>query len=239
MKRILAMMLLALGAVMSRADTVTTNWNLTTGNVIPDGNLAGWSDTRAIGGLSGLISDVNVTLNLNGGNNGDLYAYLVHSSGFAVLLNRVGRDGSNPFGYGNAGINVTFDDSASTDIHFYGGTGIPSGSYQPDARNVSPLSSGATLAGFDRANSGAWLNSFTNQSANGSWTLFIADVVGGGSGPTVTSWGLTLDLVPVPEASQWAMCGAMAVFGAGYFWRVRGQVKREKTAREVGKANTN
>ncbi|TAL05897.1 MAG: PEP-CTERM sorting domain-containing protein [Verrucomicrobia bacterium] len=232
MKKTIATMMLVLAGVTSRADTVTTNWNLSTGNVIPDGNLAGWSDTRVIGGISGTISDVNVSLNLSGGNNGDLYAYLVHSSGFAVLLNRVGRDGSNPFGYGNAGMAVTFDDGAATDIHFYGGTGIPSGSYQPDARNVSPLSSGATLAGFDRATSGAWLSSFTNQSANGSWTLFIADVVGGGSGPTVTSWGLTLDLVPVPEASQWAMCGAMAVFGAGYFYRVRRKVLSGNKDRE-------
>ncbi|TAK92755.1 MAG: PEP-CTERM sorting domain-containing protein [Verrucomicrobia bacterium] len=234
MKRILATMVLVLAGVTSRADTVTTNWSsgFTASGVIPDGNLAGWSDTRVIGGLSGLISDVNLSLTLSGGNNGDLYAYLVHSSGFAVLLNRVGRDGSNPFGYGNAGINVTFNDGAATDIHYYGGTGIPSGSFQPDARNISPLSSGATLAGFDRANSGAWLSSFTNQSANGSWTLFIADVVGGGTGPTVTSWGLSLDLVPVPEASQWAMCGAMAVFGAGYFWRVRKQVTGEKSARK-------
>ncbi|TAK99473.1 MAG: PEP-CTERM sorting domain-containing protein [Verrucomicrobia bacterium] len=224
MKRILATMVLVLAALTSRADTVTTNWTLTSGNVIPDGNLAGWSDARVIGGISGNISDVNVSVNLSGGNNGDLYAYLVHSSGFAVLLNRVGRDGSSALGYGNAGMNVTFDDSASTDIHFYGGTGIPSGSYQPDARNVSPLSSGSVLAGASRS---AWLSSFTNQSANGSWTLFVADVVGGNGAPTVTSWGLSLDLVPVPEASQWAMCGAMAVFGAGYFWRVRKQAMRK------------
>jgi hypothetical protein len=44
------------------------------------------------------ITDVNVGLQLSGGWNGDLYAYLVHSSGFAVLLNRVGR------GTGNAAV---------------------------------------------------------------------------------------------------------------------------------------
>lgn len=231
MKKAIATMLLVVAANASWADMVISNWNsgFAASGVIPDGNLAGWSDTRTLSGLSGLVSDVNVDLTLSGGNNGDLYAYLVHSSGFAVLLNRVGRDGSNPLGYGDTGINVTFNDSAATDIHYYGGLGVPTGSYQPDARNISPLSSGSVLAGFDRANSGAWLSSFTNQSANGSWTLFVADVVGGGSGPTVTSWGLTLDLVPVPEASQWAMCGAMAVFGAGYFWRVRRQVLRGKS----------
>ncbi|TAK97781.1 MAG: PEP-CTERM sorting domain-containing protein [Verrucomicrobia bacterium] len=225
MKRILATMALTVFAVAGRGDIVTTNWTggFANSGIIPDGNLTGWSDTRNIGGLSGTIADVNVSLTFSGGNNGDLYAYLVHSSGFAVLLNRAGRDGGNPFGYANAGMAVTFDDTASNgDIHYYGGSGVPTLAYEPDARNISPLSSASLLAGASRT---AWLGSFTNQSANGSWTLFIADVVGGGSGPSVTSWGLTLDLVPVPEASQWAMCGAMAVFGAGYFWRVRRRAK--------------
>ena len=63
------------------------------GAVIPDGNLTGWSDTRTLSGApSGPITNVSVTLDLSGGWNGDLYAYLVHDSGFAVLLNRVGRE---------------------------------------------------------------------------------------------------------------------------------------------------
>src|SRR5205823_2621880 len=63
------------------------------GGVIPDGNPAGFSDTRNIdlgalpSGTTSEITDVNVRLNISGGYNGDLYGYLVHSSGFAVLLN--------------------------------------------------------------------------------------------------------------------------------------------------------
>jgi hypothetical protein len=45
-----------------------------------------------------------------------------------------------------------------------------------------------------------------------------------GNTASVSSWGLVLDLVPVPEVSQWTMCGAMAVFGVGYFLHVRKQV---------------
>ncbi len=227
MKRLIVTVLVLAG-VTSRADLVTTNFTSGFANsgIIPDGNLAGWSDTRVIGGLSGTIADVNVSINLSGGYNGDLYAYLVHSSG---------KDGGNLFGYGNAGMLVTFDDTgAGGDIHYYGGLTTPSGVYEPDARNISPLSSGSVLAGFDRAGSGAWLSSFTNQSANGSWTLFVADVVSSGSPSSISSWGLSLDLVPVPEASQWAMCGAMAVFGAGYFWRVRQQVERERSRASRG-----
>src|SRR5688572_4755667 len=59
---------------------------------IPDGNLNGFSDTRTISGIPGSggapqISYVTVALNISGGYNGDLYAYLVHNSGFVVLLN--------------------------------------------------------------------------------------------------------------------------------------------------------
>jgi hypothetical protein len=74
--------------------------------MISDANPGGWSDTRTISGWSAgyTITDVKLTLNLSGGYNGDLYAYLAHDSGFAVLLNRVGRTGSDPYGYGNTGM---------------------------------------------------------------------------------------------------------------------------------------
>ena len=59
---------------------------------IPDGLRSGWNDTRPVSGSSGVwqTTDVQVTLHLSGGYNGDLYAYLTHGDGFAVLLNRVG-----------------------------------------------------------------------------------------------------------------------------------------------------
>src|SRR5262249_3288675 len=143
------------------------------------------------------IADVNVRLNISGGWNGDLYAYLTHSSGFTVLLNRVGVSGSSSFGYGDSGLNVTFDDQASqsADIHFYqtvagfktamlqGGTG-----WRPDGRNVSPLSPGATIAA---ASQSATLNSFYRLDPNGTWTLYLADLSGGGQA-TLQSWTLSI-----------------------------------------------
>src|SRR5690242_4320481 len=75
--------------------TFDFNSGLPNGGVIPDANPTGWSDTRNVdwngqfGSGSWNITDVNVVLNVSGGYNGDLYAYLVHGSGFAVLLNRV------------------------------------------------------------------------------------------------------------------------------------------------------
>ena len=210
MKTILVTTMLFLAGITSRADTLTTNW--TSGflgsGVIPDGNLSGWSDTRTLTGFGGTIADVNVTLTLSGGNNGDLYGYLVHDSGFSVLLNRVGRDGGNAFGYGNPGMTVTFDDTGlGGDIHYYGGAGVPNGLFQPDARNLSPLSSASAMGLFDRANDGAWLNSFTTLDPNGSWTLYLADVVGGGSPATVVNWGLNVELVPEPATAALAGLG--------------------------------
>src|SRR5579862_9783844 len=89
---------------------------------IPDGSTIGIADTRVLTGIPfNSIEDVTVRLNISGGWNGDLYAYLVHSSGFTVLLTRVGVSGTSAFGYGDSGMDVTFSGSASqsTDIHFY------------------------------------------------------------------------------------------------------------------------
>src|SRR2546423_205875 len=76
----------ARGAIYSS----TYNSGFQNSGLIPDGSLNGLSDTRTLSGISQpQISDVKVTLNLSGGYNGDLYAYLSHgSTGFAVLLNR-------------------------------------------------------------------------------------------------------------------------------------------------------
>ena len=191
---VIAVLLLAL-ARPAQADFVQTfNTGFQNGGVVPDGSLTGWSDTRNVTGAGGAITDVNVTLSLSGGWNGDLYAYLVHDSGFAVLLNRVGRTAANEPGYGTGGMNVTLDDTAALNIHSVSTPGT--GTYQGDGRNLSPLSSGAL---FDATSPTALLSSFNGQNANGNWTLFIADVSGGGVS-TVTSWGLDIAAVPEPAS---------------------------------------
>src|SRR5688572_4200414 len=120
MKRLLRLGLFLLCVAHAHA-AVIYSWNSGFANngYVPDGNTTGWADTRTISGLAEEISDVNVTLNVSGGYNGDLYVYLQHDSGFSVLLNRVGRTTTTPFGYGDAGLNVTFNDDAAqtTDIH--------------------------------------------------------------------------------------------------------------------------
>jgi subtilisin-like proprotein convertase family protein len=218
MKRsILAIAVLAAAlAGSARADFVQTySTGFQNGGVIPDGSLVGWSDTRAVSGVGGPITDVNVSLNLSGGWNGDLYAYLVHSSGFAVLLNRVGRSGTSGAGYGDAGMNVTLDDQATRtmDIHWYQAepgyvaADITGGAiWSPDGRNVDPLTGNTTTASRD-----ALLGSFNGLDANGNWTLYIADVAGGDQA-TLSSW--TLEIAAVPEPGSMVE-GAVAVLFLG------------------------
>src|ERR1043165_9829612 len=85
---------------------------------IPDGDTAGLTDTHSLTGLSGAISDITVTLNISGGYNGDLFGYLVSDSGFAVLLNGIGRTDVNPYGSAGSGMNVAFNDQVGADIHY-------------------------------------------------------------------------------------------------------------------------
>jgi len=197
MKKILT--ILALLAVLARpalADFYTTTFS--SGSSIPDGSLIGMADTRTLSGITfNNISDVDVRLTISGSWNGDLYGYLVHDSGFTVLLNRVGRTGSSSFGYGDSGFSVTFNDQATrtVDFHLYQtASGYTPGDIQggsawkPDGRNIDPTSSGAT---FDSTTPTALLSSFNGLNPNGSWTLFLADVSGGATS-TLVSWGLDI-----------------------------------------------
>jgi subtilisin-like proprotein convertase family protein len=215
------MLALAVAGSSARAALFTYAFDsgFVNGTTIPDGNMSGWSDTRIISGIAQpYIENVNVTLNLSGGWNGDLYAYLAHDSGFAVLLNRVGRTESNPFGYSDSGFAVKLSDLGMVDIHAYGGGGVPSGLFQPDGRNISPLSGGAV---FDSAEREAMLSGFIGTDPNGSWTLFFADVSGGGGNTTINSW--SLEITAVPEPATWGLIAAVGLLGVAGAreWRKR------------------
>lgn len=213
-KLILASLLLSLTSFSSLATLYTTNWNSGFANAgaVPDNNLSGWIDSRLTDAAPAgtvQIGSVAVTLNLSGGWNGDLYAYLVNSSsGFSVLLDRVGQgeSGVSAFGYGDAGMNVTLA-ATGTSIQQYGGnstfTAPPTGTWMTD-------------------NTSGSLGSFTTQ--NGTWSLFIADLSGGGIS-TVQSWGLQMDIVAVPEVEAWVAAALAGAFGA--FWLNRQMFSRK------------
>jgi subtilisin-like proprotein convertase family protein len=208
MKRIFLLAAVIGAAASANATIYSTNWNSGFANsgLIPDGNLSGWSDTRNVSTMpAGVLQGVAVDLQLTSGWTGDLYAYLIHNSGFAVLLNQVGTP-TLTLGYGAATVNASLVDGSSWNgnlisgnIHNYGGGSIVSGYWNPDNPNLL-------------ANS---LASFVGTSPNGSWSLFIADLSTGGL-TTVQSWGLQMDIVAVPEVEAWVAAALAGAFGA--FW---------------------
>lgn len=196
-------------ALAAQAQTNFTYSSGTVTTLIPDGNPVGISKSTTLAGLSGSITNVSVNLNITGGFNGDLYAYLAGPAGqLSVLLNRVGVTNGSSFGYTDAGFNITLDGSGSN-IHGYqnGGVGTYTlssgqltGTWGADGRNIDPLSTPTSL--FDSASTAANLSVFNNTDPNGLWTLYLADLSGGGQS-TLVSWGLTISTVPEPQT--WAM----------------------------------
>ena len=215
MKKTLLLATVLVSVVAANATIYTTNWSTGFANsgVVPDNNFSGWSDTRSVSTMpAGTFTGLSVDLQLSGGWNGDLYAYLVHSSGFSVLLDRVGVgvSGVSAFGYGDAGMNVNLA-ATGTSIHQYGGnstfSAAPTGSWLTD-------------------NTSGSLASFLSTSPNGTWSLFIADLSGGGVS-TVQSWGLQMDIVAVPEVETWVAAALAGAFGA--FW-----LNRQMFGRKAG-----
>jgi hypothetical protein len=204
------------------AQITTTSYTNSTSMSIADGSPVGLTEQFSVSGLGGSITNVQVHLDITGGFNGDLYAYLAGPQGqFAVLLNRAGITGSNPYGYGDAGFNITLDGS-SPNIHGYGsgysvnGFGQVTGTWGSDGRNIDPQSLGSV---FDSASTAANLGVFQDTTGNGLWTFFIADLSGGGG--TATLNNVILTIMTVPEPQTWVMLGGgLAVFCLCRSWRV-------------------
>lgn len=176
------------------AGAVTTVQSFSVNSLVPDNSLTGLADTHIVSTQVTSIISVQVSVQMSGGWNGDLYAYVVHDSGICVLLNRPGRSLAVPDGSASSGFSITFDDAAASDIHTaMPAAGFVSGFFQPDGRNTDPL---ATLNTSPRS---AFLGSFTGLDGNGGWTLFVADVATGEQSQ-LTGWTLTITGVPEPSA---------------------------------------
>ena len=183
------------------------------GGVIPDGIPSGSAGTASVSGFGSSISDIRVNLNISGGYNGDLYASLSHGGVLVPLLNRVGVTSGDGFGYGDTGFNVTLSSSGTHDVHFYGNyspaineSGQLTGTWQPDGRGIDPLSAPGSFDSASRVSFG----SFNNMNPNGTWTLFMADLSGGGDQSTLLSWSLDLTVVPEPVTVALAVFAALA-----------------------------
>ena len=139
-------------------------------------------------GLGAAISSLTVTLNVSGGMNNGLYAYLVGPNDTTVtLLNQPGVTPVTPFGNTGSGLNITLQDGAA---------GIAAS---------SDLSSGTYAA----AGSLAGLN---GSNPNGTWTLYFSDTIAGGGNATLNGW--SLDITAVPEPVSLALVAFAGLFAA-------------------------
>jgi hypothetical protein len=200
----------------------------TVGQTIPEFPTTGLGvySTISLTGQTDLVGTLRVFLEVSGDYNGDLYFFLTHDSQMAVLLNRVGRTAGNPLGYGDAGLNVTFEDlAAGGEIHRYRQllsgsdtqalSGPLTGTWAPDGRPVSP---GVVTEASSRT---AGLSVFGGGSADGDWTLFATDYETGGT-HRLERWGL--EFIPVPEPVGTGVFAVVAVVPVISRWRRHARV---------------
>jgi len=167
---------------------------------IPDGNLAGAYSQITVSGADSPLSDISVAINISGGYNGDLYAYLSHNGVLVPLLNRIGVSGASAFGVSGAGMNVILSDASGFNGNLHAaGSDFLSGRWQPDGQAISPLSSASS---FSPTGGSVTLDgAFRNVDPNGTWTLFFADVSAGGGQATLNGWSLNITTVPEPVSA--------------------------------------
>ena len=186
--------------------TLTSSQTFTPANgTITDGNPVGvvFSGTFSQPGFNSAVTGVSIGLNISGGYNGDLYAYLVAPNGTVVLLLNqpgTGAFGSAAAGFGNGTANSFELTSSGSSIQGVDGTAYQTltGSFQAAGSLNSFVTSGAT--------------------ANGTWTLFFADLNAGGGTSYLNNWTLNLTVVPEPVLLALITFLAMLLALAGLKW---------------------
>ena len=152
------------------------------------------------------VSSVSVTFTTSGGWNGDLYAYLSHSDGIAVLLNRVGANAGGQDGYGTSGFNNITLTAGGTDIHTVASP-TTGGTYGSDGR--MDYTSGT------RDNT---LDVFNGVNPNGAWTLYFSDKSALNTS-TLTSWSVDISAVPEPTEAALGLFGLVGGLAGLVRWQ--------------------
>ncbi len=174
----------------------------TVNTVIPNGNPVGVAFSENVSSADlpagSVISGLTVGLDISGGYNGGLVAYLVAPNGTLVsLLDQPGVSGSNPFGYSGSGLNVTLADGSPNNI-----------------QSTSETAGSVFTGTYGAAGS---LSSVNGVEADGNWTLFFANLSSGGANGELTSF--TLNFTAVPECKWWGLGSGLMLMGI-CGWRI-------------------
>jgi len=197
--------ILNLAGVASATVVVDSDWTVNT--AITAGSPVGITTSETFQNLSSSpITSVSVDLDISGGFNGDLYGYLTYqgANGTVIsemLLDYVGTTTANPFGSSGSGMDVTLSDAGTANGSIHNAAGTATGTWLADS--TSTLDS-----------------TFGGLSANGTWTLYLADMSEGSGTSTLISWGLDINASSVPEPVDYGWAAGTLVL-AGSIWRLR------------------
>lgn len=193
----------ALAATVAQSSVIQRDYSFSGLNLdIPDGSLSGLVNRQSLDGPDGaLIRSLEIELQLagtgtDGAWNGDFYVTLQHDTGFAVLLNRVGRSISSPLGFSDNGLSIRLSDTGS-DVHTYRDpssaplSSMLTGLWGTDGRAADPFHV------LDTTPRSALLSSFNGLSLDGDWSLFVMDAESGATA-RLSSWGLSM-ILDLPE----------------------------------------
>jgi hypothetical protein len=190
-----------------------------TGGLITSG--VGLVSTITSSEFVGTISSLAITLDITGGNNGDLIGYLSYNGVVVTILNRPGVTTSNPFGNAGSGFNITINDVGNVNIN----SPIVTGTYGSQVTGTYNVNNTAGLGTTGPNGSLAFGSAYNGMDPNGVWTLYLENGVSGGDSSSLVSWSVGIDAVPEPTNVAMGIFGVCAIAG-----RVRAGWKKSRAA---------
>ena len=179
----------AMAAVFTNASTITVPDAVCGGAV---GKAVPYPSPITVSGLSGTVTDVNVTLtNINSDYTGDLEVLLVAPGGSANLL-LMSDAGQAPIGAAS-NLTITFDDAAASSLPQNGELGSPNTSITRKPTNYSEATADSFPAPAPAPSANTTLaGAFTGVNPNGVWNLYVIDDGCGDGNDTIGGWSLDI-----------------------------------------------